>query len=141
MCFGFVFRTLAVNSVSDFFFQFLSRSNIFFCLLRSFTSYDRLNCTVGIVAETSSVLYDRSPCIFDELVSVSSSGGFFVGCEVFGLSFDESFPAYTLFFFKVEVSLRAPVQLFRLKSVNRDSASGDNRGRAFTDELSVSSFP
>ena len=58
--------------------------------------------------------------------------------------FDHSFPAcafFFFFFFKVEISLRTLIPLFRPGSVHRGSASLDNCGRMFPDKLHASSFP
>ena len=46
-----------------------------------------------------------------------------------------------LFFFKVEISPRTLIPLFRLGSVHIGSASWDDSDPAFPDELRVSSFP
>ena len=54
--------------------------------------------------------------------------------------FDNSLPACA-FFFKVEISLRKLIPLFRPGSVHSGSASWDYCNRLFHDELLVSSFP
>ena len=51
----------------------------------------------------------------------------------------QSSPA--LFFFKVEISSCTLIPLFRSGSSHNGSASWDNSGRVFPDELCVSSFP
>ena len=40
-------------------------------------------------------------------------GGIFLACEGLGRKFDHSFPAYAFFFFKVAISTRALISLFR----------------------------
>ena len=57
--------------------------------------------------------------------------------------FNNSFPvcAFFFFFFKVEISSRTLIPLFRPGSVHSGSASGDDCDRVFQDELCVSSFP
>ena len=51
-----------------------------------------------------------------------------------------SLPAVFFFFFRVEVSSRTPVPLFRPGSVHSSSASWDDCGREFSDKLRVRSF-
>ena len=46
-----------------------------------------------------------------------------------------------IFFFKVEISSRTLIPLFRSESVNGGSASSDDCDLVFPDELHVSSFP
>ena len=50
---------------------------------------------------------------------------FFLPCEDFGGIFDHSFPicAFISLFFKVEISLRTPIPLFRPGSVHSGSVS------------------
>ena len=48
-------------------------------------------------------------------------GGFFLACEDLGTMLDNSFPACA--FFKVEISLRTLILLFRPGSVDSGSAS------------------
>ena len=70
------------------------------------------------------------------------SGGFLLACEDLGRMFDNSFPSFDFFFFfKVEIRSRTLIPLFRPGSVHSGSASLDDRGRVFPDELRVSSFP
>ena len=69
--------------------------------------------------------------------------GFFLACEDLGRMFDNLFPAcavFLLFFFKVEISSRTLIPLFRPGSVHGGSASWDDCDRVFPDELLVSSF-
>ena len=51
-------------------------------------------------------------------VTESGGGGFFLACEDFGKMFDHSFPAYTFFFFKAEISSRTLIPLFMPGSVH-----------------------
>ena len=63
----------------------------------------------------------------------NGDGGSFLACEDLGERLDESFLTCTfflLFFFWVEISLHAPVPLFRPGSVHSGSASWDNCGWA-----------
>ena len=60
----------------------------------------------------------KSKCI-----EVVFSGGFFLACDNFGRIFGHSFPAFAFFFFKVEISSRIPISLFRPGSVHSGSAS------------------
>ena len=57
-----------------------------------------------------------------------------------GKSFDESIPD-SAFFFRVEISSRTPNPLHMPGPVHSGSANSDYCGRAFPDELRVSSFP
>ena len=82
-------------------------------------------------------------------------GGFLLACEDFGRMFDHLFPACAFFLsfrfffssffssslFEVEISSRTPVPLFMPESVHSRSASEDDCGRMFPDELRVSSLP
>ena len=52
-----------------------------------------------------------------------------------------SLPAFFFFFFKVKISLRKLIPLFRSGSVQSGPASWDDCDRVFHDELRVSSFP
>ena len=72
------------------------------------------------------------------LFCAMDGGGFFFACNYFGRMFDNSFPACTFFFFKVEISWCTQIQLFRPRSVHSVSAHCD---RVFPDELCVSLFP
>ena len=58
------------------------------------------------------------------------SGGFFLACKDFGRMFDYSFPTCT-FFFKVEISLRTLIPLFRPGSVHSGSAGWDDCDQVF----------
>ena len=87
----------------------------------------------------SSCCCDRCVCVV-VVEQVLVGGGFFLKCDDFGRMFDNSFPACA-FCFKVEISLRTLIPLFRPGSVYNGSASWDNCGRVFPDELCVSSFP
>ena len=67
---------------------------------------------------------------------------FCVTCEDLGKkTINYSFPACAFFFFKVGISSRILIPLFRLGSVHSGAASRDDCGRVFPDELRVSSFP
>ena len=66
-------------------------------------------------------------------------GGFFLSCEDLGKMFGHSFTP--VLFFYVEISSRTLIPLFRHGLVHSSSASGDNCGRVFPDELRVNSFP
>ena len=70
-------------------------------------------------------------------------GGFFPRLQGFlrECSTIRSLPAFFFFFFKVEISLRALISLFRPGSVHSGSVNRDNCDRVFPDELRVSSFP
>ena len=69
-------------------------------------------------------------------------GGFFLVYEDCGRMFDNSFPTCAFsFFFKVEISSRKRIPLFRPGSVHSGSVSWDNCDREFPDEVRVSSFP
>ena len=66
----------------------------------------------------------------------------FLAWKDFGRLFDHSFPTCAFFFFfKVEISLGTPLQLFMPGSVHSGSASSHVCGRVFPDMLRVSSFP
>ena len=56
-----------------------------------------------------------------------------------GRMFDHSFPP--ALFFKVVISSRTLIPLFKPGSVHSGSASCDDCGRMFPDKLRVSSFP
>ena len=60
-------------------------------------------------------------------------------CEDFGTIFDNSFPACA-FYFSVEISSRTLIPLFKPGSVQSGSASWNDCGRVFPDELHVNSF-
>ena len=60
------------------------------------------------------------------------------GCWENGWPFN---PRLHFFFFKVEISPCTLIPLFRSGSSHNGSASWDNSGRVFPDELCVSSFP
>ena len=60
------------------------------------------------------------------------------GCWENGWPFN---PRLHFFFFKVEISSCTLIPLFRSGSSHNGSASWDNSGRVFPDELCVSSFP
>ena len=74
-----------------------------------------------------------------------TGGGFFLTCEDLGKIFDHPFSACTFFFsffvFEVEISWYTQDPLFMLGSVHSGSASRDDCGRMFPDELGVSSLP
>ena len=72
-----------------------------------------------------------------------NGGGFFLTCTDFRRMFNNSFSAYTFFvcFFKVEISWRKLIPLFRPGSVHSGSASWDDCDWVCPDELRVSSFP
>ena len=55
-------------------------------------------------------------------------GVFYLACKDLGRMFDYSFPACAFFFFKVEISLRTLIPLFRPESVHNGSASWNNCG-------------
>ena len=61
---------------------------------------------------------------------------------ILGGRFNNSFPtcAFYFFFFKVEISLHPPIPLFRPGSVHSGSASWDDCGQVFPDELRVNLF-
>ena len=72
--------------------------------------------------------------------------GFFLACKDFGGRFDDSLP--TLFFcfvkkkyVQVVISSLTPISLSKPGSVHSGSASWDNCGWVFPDELRVSLFP
>ena len=75
------------------------------------------------------------------LVVVLVVGGFVF--EDLGRMFNNSFPtwAFFFFFFKVGISSRALIPLFRPGSVHSGSASWDDCDQVFLDELCVSLFP
>ena len=68
---------------------------------------------------------------------------FFCACKDLGRMFNNLFPAciFFFFFFKVEISLRKLIPLFRPGSVYNGSASWDDCNQVFPDELHVSLFP
>ena len=66
--------------------------------------------------------------------------GFFLKCKDFRKMFNNSFPACA-FFFKVEIRLRTLIPLSRPGSVHSGSASWDDCGWVFPDELYVTSLP
>ena len=59
----------------------------------------------------------------------------------FGKMFDNSFPTCVFFFFKVEISSRILIPLFRPGSVHSGLSSWDEHDGVFPDEKCVSSFP
>ena len=67
-------------------------------------------------------------------------GGFFLACEDLGRIVRQIHSLHALFF-KVEISSRTLIPLFRPGSVNSGSASSDYCDRVFPEELRVSSFP
>ena len=76
----------------------------------------------------------------------SSSSGFLLAWEDLGRMFDRTFPAcaflfFFFFFFNVEISSRTLIPILRPESVHSGSASWDDCGWMFPDELRVSSFP
>ena len=74
--------------------------------------------------------------------SRSGGSGFFLACEEFGRMISHSFTACAfVVFFKVEIRSRTLIPFFPLGSVHSGSASWDNCGRVFPEELRVSSSP
>ena len=82
-------------------------------------------------------------CTFLVLSSTEGGGvGFFLACEDYGVSFDDSFSACAFWFFFVlflgplslfeaEISSNALIPLRRPGSVHSGSVNGDNCGQAF----------
>ena len=67
---------------------------------------------------------------------------FHLACEDFRRMFNYSFPAYDFFLsFKVKLSSRTLIPLFRPGSIHSGSGSREDCGRVFSEELRVSSFP
>ena len=68
-------------------------------------------------------------------------GGSFLACKDFGRMFDNSIPVCAFFFFfKVEISSRMLISLFRPESVHSGSASWNDWDWVFPDELCLGSF-
>ena len=68
-------------------------------------------------------------------------GGFVLVCEDLGRMFDNLFPAYAFFFFKVEISSRTLIPILRPGSVHSGSASRGDCDWVFPDDLRLSYFP